>query len=74
MSYDESAKSLVGYASGQQGLLAVGRAYKPSQQEMLLEKKKALEAELERVDKALRALEEHPEIERVMTLVSQALY
>ncbi len=50
------------------------RLERPSQKEMLTEKKRALEAELARVNAALTALEEHPEIERVMTLVSQALY
>ncbi len=45
-----------------------------SQKEQLIAAKEMLEGHLARVNAALQALDEHPEIERVMTLVSQALY
>jgi hypothetical protein len=48
--------------------------YKPTNTEILREKKQALENELKRVNEALQALEEHPEIEKVMNLVQQAMY
>lgn len=38
-----------------------------------VEKKAALESDLRRVNEALSALEAHPEIERVMSLVQRAL-
>lgn len=67
----ERQKAAVGYSGGA-GLL--GPRERLSQKEQLVQAKEALEAHLKKVNDALAALEEHPEIERVMTLVSQALY
>ena len=50
-----------------------GRLSRPTQTQILEEKKRGLESELERVNKALDALKAHPEIETVMNLVAQAL-
>ena len=53
--------------------MGLGRLSKRNHTEQLEEKKKILEYELARVNKALEALKAHPEIESVMNLVSEAL-
>lgn len=45
-----------------------------TEREQLVYQKKTLEAQLARVNKAIELLDAHPEIEQVMTAVSQALY
>ena len=66
--------------SGQQGVMASSLSNYPyninkvaTHRQYLEEKKSILEAELSRVNAALEALDKHPEIEAVMTLVQQAM-
>lgn len=56
------------------GLMLGSYTDPPTQLEILKQKKEALEHELEKVNAAIQALEEHPEIEKVMSLVQKALY